>query len=117
MTKSIQRNLTETLTANVAQNPNNELNADLGQLYNAYPNSMNYVLKYAFNHHLLKEYEHISYSPFKVPVIFGFFYLRTLEIEQNKFDFALVSRKDCRRPGRRFITRGLDRDGNAANFA
>ena len=56
------------------------------------------------------------YSPFKVPVIFGFLYIRTLEIEQNKFDFALVSRKDCRRPGRRFITRGLDRDGNAANY-
>jgi len=28
----------------------------------------------------------------------------------------LVSRKDCRRPGKRFIVRGLDRDGNAANF-
>jgi phosphatidylinositol 4-phosphatase len=29
----------------------------------------------------------------------------------------LVSRKDCRRPGRRFITRGLDQEGFAANFA
>lgn len=28
-----------------------------------------------------------------------------------------MSRKDCRRPGRRFITRGLDDEGNAANFA
>lgn len=31
-------------------------------------------------------------------------------------DFALISRRDSRRPGRRFITRGLDRDGAAANF-
>jgi len=31
-------------------------------------------------------------------------------------DFALISRRDARRPGRRFITRGLDRDGAAANF-
>lgn len=34
-----------------------------------------------------------------------------------KTHFYLVSRKDCRRPGRRFITRGLDQEGNAANFA
>lgn len=33
-----------------------------------------------------------------------------------KTDFYLVSRKDCRRPGRRFITRGLDYDGFAANY-
>jgi len=31
-------------------------------------------------------------------------------------EFALISRKDYRRPGRRFITRGLDNEGNAANF-
>jgi hypothetical protein len=31
-------------------------------------------------------------------------------------DFALISRRDSRRPGRRFITRGLDSKGAAANF-
>jgi hypothetical protein len=31
-------------------------------------------------------------------------------------EFALISRRDCRRPGRRFITRGLDKEGAAANF-
>ena len=31
-------------------------------------------------------------------------------------DFILISRKDCRRPGRRFITRGVNNDGHAANF-
>lgn len=34
----------------------------------------------------------------------------------KKFDFALISKKDCRRPGRRFIVRGIDREGNVANF-
>ncbi len=29
----------------------------------------------------------------------------------------LISRKDWRRPGRRFVTRGLDPEGAAANFA
>jgi phosphatidylinositol 4-phosphatase len=27
----------------------------------------------------------------------------------------LISKKDCRRPGRRFIVRGIDRDGNVVN--
>jgi phosphatidylinositol 4-phosphatase len=35
---------------------------------------------------------------------------------QKKYDFALISKKDVRRPGRRFIVRGIDRDGNVANF-
>ena len=34
----------------------------------------------------------------------------------NHLTCALISRKDCRRPGRRFLVRGLDREGNAANF-
>jgi hypothetical protein len=37
-------------------------------------------------------------------------------MDQNKFDFALVSKKDCRRPGRRFVVRGIDRDGCVANY-
>lgn len=31
-------------------------------------------------------------------------------------DFILVSKKDNRRPGKRFVVRGLDRNGNAVNF-
>jgi len=34
----------------------------------------------------------------------------------QKTFFYLISRKDYRRPGRRFIVRGLDQEGNAANF-
>jgi len=34
----------------------------------------------------------------------------------KKYDFVLISKKDCRRPGRRFIVRGIDREGNVANF-
>lgn len=46
-------------------------------------------------------------------MIYGF--INLVKVSDN-LDFALISRKDCRRPGRRFIVRGLDRDGNAANF-
>lgn len=31
-------------------------------------------------------------------------------------DFILISKKDNRRPGKRFIVRGLDKQGNAVNY-
>ena len=53
-----------------------------------------------------------------MPCIFGFVEIKTIKLDSNPnpLTFALISRKDCRRPGRRFIVRGLDREGNAANF-
>ncbi len=71
---------------------------------------------FAFNNYLLKDFDSPDYAPFKTPCIFGFAYIKTLQAEQNKFDFALISKKDCRRPGRRYIARGIDKDGNVANF-
>lgn len=78
-----------------------------------FPNSINYKPKYAFNHNMLAEFKEIQYAPFRVPVIYGFVAVTSVNFKQN---FILISRKDCRRPGRRFVVRGLDRDGNAANF-
>jgi hypothetical protein len=83
-----------------------------------YPNSVDFLPQYAYNEKLLGEFQGIEYSPFKVPCIFGYVYLSSPQIKAGaKTDFYLISRKDCRRPGRRFITRGLDQEGNAANFA
>ena len=65
----------------------------------------------------MKNFDHFQYAPFKIPCIYGYLYIKTIQIDANKkFDFALVSKKDCRRPGRRFIVRGIDREGNVANF-
>jgi hypothetical protein len=38
-----------------------------------------------------------------------------LILDGKTVDFAIISRKDTRRAGRRFIMRGLDREGNVAN--
>lgn len=81
-----------------------------------YPNSVDYIPQYAFNDDLLSEFAGVEYSAFKVPCVFGFVYISSPNFERSKTDFILISRKDCRRPGRRFVTRGLDREGNAANF-
>lgn len=78
-----------------------------------FPNSINYVTKYAFNHNMLSEFKEIQYAPFRIPVIFGYVGMQAVNFKQN---FILISRKDCRRPGRRFVVRGLDKDGAAANF-
>lgn len=83
------------------------------ELARMFPNSVNYVTKFAFNHNLLAEFKEIQYAPFRVPVIYGFVAMQSVNFKQS---FILISRKDCRRPGRRFIVRGLDRDGAAANF-
>ena len=83
----------------------------------AYPNSVDYIPRYAFNEMLLHEFQGIEYSPFRVPCIFGYVFISSPQIKiSQKTNFYLISRKDFRRTGRRFIVRGLDSQGNAANF-
>ena len=62
---------------------------------------------------MLEDFKLDQYAPFRVPVIWGFVSIHSVNMTQN---FILISRKDCRRPGRRFVVRGLDKEGNAANF-
>jgi len=104
LTKRIQAIIQETL---------NSTTNSLPDLINLYPNSINYVPQFAFNHNLLQEFKDLQYAPFRTPVIFGFVAISKISAMMS---FALISRRDARRPGRRFITRGLDRDGAAANF-
>jgi len=37
--------------------------------------------------------------------------------DKRDFDFILISRKELRRSGMRFLVRGIDKNGNVANFA
>lgn len=109
LTKSMQKTFKQLVeTSKVYQKSN--------QILNLYPNSTDCVQKFVFNSYLLSEFEPIQYTAFRVPCIMGYVYVQTLMADQTKFDFTLISRKDCRRPGRRFVVRGLDRDGCAANF-
>lgn len=95
-----------------SESPKHETKA---KLVNSYPNSIDYQSHFAFNGNMLKQFSHIQYAAFRVPVVYGYLYIRTLQQQQHKFDFVLFSKKDCRRPGRRFIVRGIDREGNIAN--
>jgi hypothetical protein len=113
LSKSIQSNIKEIVAINSNRGSNS---AALDQRYR-YPNTIDYQANFVFNNYLLKPLDSILYAPFKVPCIYGYLFVRTIQIDaQKRFDFALVSKKDVRRPGRRFIVRGIDREGNVANF-
>jgi len=62
---------------------------------------------------MLSEFSQAQYKEFIVPCIYGYIGIQAISSTKK---FALISRKDCRRPGRRFVVRGLDAEGNAANF-
>lgn len=62
---------------------------------------------------MLKEFVEMQYAPFRVPCIYGFVSIQSIDASTS---FVLISRKDARRMGRRFVVRGLNREGNAANF-
>jgi phosphatidylinositol 4-phosphatase len=53
---------------------------------------------------------------FITPLIYGYVFVHAVHFDQKKAEFILISRKDCKRLGRRFVSRGLDKDGNASNF-
>lgn len=51
-----------------------------------------------------------------LPVIQGFVESKYCKIQEKNIDLMLISRKDIYRNGRRFITRGADKEGNVANM-
>lgn len=105
LTQSVQRILDKAAMTNQSDN----------HILASFPNSAEYTPQFAFNHGMLKELQQSMYIPFRTPCIYGFAYFKSFMLRNQKFDFALISRKDCRRPGKRFITRGIDKDGNPTN--
>lgn len=54
---------------------------------------------------------------FILPIVLGFCSISGFELGGSRCQLALLSRKSKLRAGTRFNTRGVSRDGNAANFA
>lgn len=52
---------------------------------------------------------------FVIPIIRGFVEFTAPKL-QSSFDFALISRQGCKRTGTRYNVRGIDKNGNVANF-
>lgn len=111
---SYKLDLTRNIQTNITRARDHPGDPALKDLINLFPNSVDYIPKFCFNHTLLEEYSDKQYAPFRTPCIYGYIAMQKVS---PMMDFALITRKDCRRPGRRFITRGLDADGAAANFS
>ncbi|GMK56462.1 hypothetical protein CspeluHIS016_0303020 [Cutaneotrichosporon spelunceum] len=55
-------------------------------------------------------------SRFILPAMFGLIELRSAQINNRDFLFCLIARRSRHRVGTRYFTRGIDKDGNVANF-
>jgi hypothetical protein len=51
-----------------------------------------------------------------VPIIQGFVSIETTEIDGHEGTLGLISRRSCERTGTRYNCRGVDEEGNVANF-
>ncbi|KAK6070413.1 hypothetical protein SCUP515_08436 [Seiridium cupressi] len=55
-------------------------------------------------------------DPFILPVIWGTLEIRPTSLKGTPFTLGLITRKARYRAGTRYLTRGLDEDGHAANY-
>lgn len=74
-------------------------------------------INFLWNEHLFKDIvsQKIDKS-WLIPLIQGFFGTYSCKIEENRLDFYLITRRSNKRAGTRYNARGIDDDGNVANF-
>lgn len=72
--------------------------------------------KYFWNKHLSESIIKANAHDYVVVVVNGFIKGESVEIKGRRCDYIIISRRDKRRTGTRFNTRGLDDQGNAVNY-
>ncbi|KAL4716016.1 hypothetical protein ACJJTC_003805 [Scirpophaga incertulas] len=72
--------------------------------------------RFFWNSHLLKDYGQTQFARFALPIIQGFVSINHVEVNGHKVTWCLVSRRSVHRAGTRFFMRGIDCDGNVANY-
>lgn len=72
--------------------------------------------RFIWNSHLLKGFNRPEFKNFALPLIHGFISINQCMINNYNFTWALISRRSIYRAGTRLFRRGLDKDGNVANF-
>ena len=73
-------------------------------------------INYCWNYNLIKSLAIPEAEGIVFPVINGFVSIKTIDSYEKEFNFILISRKDNRRSGVRYIVRGADQNGCTANF-
>ena len=74
--------------------------------------------RFRFNQRIMRLFNEITplHESYDLKLIYGFIYTRPVVLRDARLDFAIISKKDVRKLGRRFLSRGLDSDGNVSNF-
>ena len=74
-------------------------------------------IRFLWNQFLLKDLVEVEGADeFCIPIILGFVAIKSCRINSRPFKLVLMSRRSSQRVGVRYYTRGLDEEGNAANF-
>ncbi|KAF9981188.1 hypothetical protein BGZ75_007549 [Mortierella antarctica] len=72
--------------------------------------------RFWWNESLLKEFLDIQAHEYILPIMQGYVEIEQCEIEEQPFEFTLISRRSRDRSGLRYQRRGIDENGNTANF-
>ncbi|KAK3812014.1 MAG: SacI homology domain-containing protein, partial [Benniella sp.] len=72
--------------------------------------------RFWWNEHLLREFLDIKANGYILPVMQGYVEVEQCMIEDQPFEFTLISRRSRERSGLRYQRRGIDEDGHTANF-
>lgn len=60
--------------------------------------------------------EHAAWAPYILPILYGTFDLRPIFLHGRHMQLCLISRRSRHRAGTRYLRRGIDDDGNVANY-
>lgn len=72
--------------------------------------------RFVWNNFLLNNFRSPEFRNFSLPIILGFVSINLCLINGCYFSWHIISRRSVYRAGTRLYKRGIDRDGNVANF-
>lgn len=72
--------------------------------------------RFVWNGYILQPFKNLHLKKFCLPLLHGFISINQCVINGHNFTWAIISRRSVSRAGTRLFRRGVDRDGNVANF-
>lgn len=72
--------------------------------------------RFVWNRHLLRGFRSPELMNFALPIIHGFVSIHQVVINGHSFSWSIISRRSIYRSGCRLFKRGIDKQGNVANF-
>ncbi|KAG5899838.1 hypothetical protein JTB14_012309 [Gonioctena quinquepunctata] len=72
--------------------------------------------RFVWNNYLLQPFKALGVKRFCLPLLHGFISINQCVINGHSLNWTIISRRSILRAGTRLFRRGIDRDGNVANF-